>query len=92
MVIGVLVHELFQKALTSMLTNGTKPNVIQMCDEILKSRELAFMCYENFLCVEMVKKPLMDFMLKINNFLTFNMKNPLQENQNQVIFLIYSEC
>lgn len=70
-----------------MLTNGFKPNIIQMCDEVLKSRDLAFMCYENLLSIDMVRKPLMDFVQKINTFLSFNIKNPLKENQNQVMFL-----
>lgn len=90
MVVGVLVHELFQKALSSILINGTKPNVENMCDEVLKSRDLAFTCYENLLSIDMVKKPLMEFAQKIKEFLAYNIKNPLQENQKMVIFFLLS--
>lgn len=89
MVVGVFVHDLFQKALSSILIKGTKPNIVNMSDEILKSRDLAFKCYENLLSIDMVKKPLTDFMQKINDFININIKHPFKENQNKVIFFKY---
>uniref|UniRef100_A0A336MTG1 CSON005781 protein n=1 Tax=Culicoides sonorensis TaxID=179676 RepID=A0A336MTG1_CULSO len=79
MVVGTKVHDIFQKALYRSFFDGCKPNVASMFDDIVHSKDLAFMCYQNSLKIEEVKILFKEFVPKINNFLKTHLKLPLQE-------------
>ncbi|XP_063701105.1 DNA replication ATP-dependent helicase/nuclease DNA2 isoform X2 [Culicoides brevitarsis] len=81
MIVGVLVHEIFQKVLLSILSKKVQPNVAQMCADILKSREVAFKCYESLLGLHTVEEKLLEFTKNIESFLKNKIVNPLQKHK-----------
>lgn len=88
MVVGTLVHSLFQKALSLSISLNKKPKVQQLTEHILKSHHLASICYANLLSMETVKAEIYKFIGKIDQFLSTN----LIGNKQQVSVSFINSC
>lgn len=73
MIVGTLVHSLFQKALSLSLSLNKRPKVQQLAEDILKSHQLASICYANLLSMETVRTEIYKFIGKIDQFLSTNL-------------------